>query len=179
MKPINIGLSDEQRRASVDILNRALSDAYLLVIKTKKFHWDVVGPQFMTLHKLWDKQYEALSDAVDEIAERVRALGSYPVGTATGFLQLASIKEHPGVISSATESVEALVEDHEIIIRNLRTAVDKLTDDVRDQGTADFLTGLMTKHEEMAWMLRSFLEGEQLQASGARPPQAGKVSKVA
>ena len=177
MKPINIGLNDDQRRGSIDLLNRMLADVSLLVIKTRKFHWDIVGPQFMTLHKLWDDHYEQMSTEVDEIAERARALGGYPVGTATGFLELATIKEHPGTVSNATESVSSLVEDHELIIRNYRQAVDKASEQYKDQGTADFLTGMMEKHETMAWMLRSFLEGEQLRSDGQGP--AGRVPKLA
>ena len=94
--PINIGLSDEQRQGVVELLNTALSDSYLVQIKTKKYHWDVVGPHFRTLHELWEEQYEALAQNIDAIAERVRALGGYPLGTADGFLKNASIREHPG-----------------------------------------------------------------------------------
>lgn len=81
MRAINIGLTDEQRQGAIDLLNRDLADTYLLLVKTKKYHWDVVGPQFMTLHKLWQEHYEALTIDVDAIAERVRTLGGYPVGT--------------------------------------------------------------------------------------------------
>ncbi len=163
MRKINIGLSDEQRRGVADLLNRDLADAYLLLIKTKKFHWDVIGPQFRTLHELWEEHYEALTQNIDAIAERVRQLGFYPVGTAQGFLQNASVKEETQEIPSATGMVEKLVDDHELIIRNLRQHIDQCAEDYHDQGTADFLTGLMEEHEEMAWMLRSFLEGESLQ----------------
>ncbi|MGG6297452.1 Dps family protein [Leptolyngbya sp. AN02str] len=163
MRKMNIGLSEEQRQGVIDLLNRDLSDAYLLLIKTKKYHWDVIGPQFRTLHQLWEEQYEALTQNIDSMAERIRALGGYPVGTAEGFLQLASIKEHAGDIPNATEMVSRLVEDHETIIRNLRDHVDQASESFHDEGTADFLTGLMEQHEEMAWMLRSFLEGMDLQ----------------
>jgi starvation-inducible DNA-binding protein len=166
MRTINIGLSEEQRQGVIELLNRDLADAYLLLIKTKKYHWDVVGPQFRSLHELWEEQYQALTENIDSLAERVRALGGYPVGTAEGFLQLASIKEHGGDIPMATEMVSRLADDHEQIIRNLRGHVDQCSDDFHDEGTADFLTGLMEQHEEMAWMLRSFIEGESLNADG-------------
>lgn len=166
MLRINIGLTDEQRQGVIKLLNTALADAYVLVVKTKKFHWDVVGPQFITLHKMWQEQYEALTLNIDAYAERVRHLGGYPVGTMAGFLELASLEEHPGELLNATQMVQHLVSDHELIIRNLRLAIDKCSEDFHDEGTADFLTGLMEAHEEMAWMLRSFVEGQALEADG-------------
>jgi starvation-inducible DNA-binding protein len=170
MKPLNIGLSEQQRSASIERLNVALSDLYLLLIKTKKFHWDVVGPQFMTLHKLWDKQYQTIEQEIDQVAERARALGGYPVGTAAGFLRHANVKEHPGRVSSATESVVALVDDHELVVRTFRAAIETC-EQANDRGTADFFTKLVQAHEEMAWMLRSFIEGDQVRSDGKRPPQ--------
>lgn len=103
MPTINIGLTDEQRQGVIELLNADLADSYLLLIKTKKYHWDVVGPQFRTLHQLWEEHYEALTVGIDELAERIRTLGGYPVGTAEGFLKHASIKEHPGDLPSANE----------------------------------------------------------------------------
>ncbi|HEY9873282.1 MAG TPA: Dps family protein, partial [Candidatus Obscuribacterales bacterium] len=150
MRKLNIGLSEEQRQGVTELLNRDLSDAYLLLIKTKKYHWDVVGPQFRSLHTLWEEHYQALTINIDKIAERVRTLGGYPVGTAEGFLKYASIKEHAGTLPNANGMVENLVVDHEQIIRNLRDHIDQCGDNFHDQGTADFLTGLMEQHEEMA-----------------------------
>ena len=168
MQKISIGLTEEQRQGVVELLNQDLSDAYLLVIKTKKYHWDVIGPQFRTLHQLWDEQYEIISMNIDAYAERVRMLGGYPVGTADGFVKNATLREHPGDLPSADEMVERLVSDHEQVIRNLRDHVDACGEKYHDEGTADFLTGLMEQHEEMAWMLRSFLEGNSLSPSGHR-----------
>mgnify|MGYP001026525088 FL=1 len=168
MQTVNIGLSQEQRQGVTTLLNKDLADSYLLIIKTKKYHWDVVGPQFRTLHTLWEEHYTAISLNIDAIAERIRALGGYPVGTAKGFLENASIKEHPGDLPNADEMVSRLVSDHEQIIRNLREHVDQCAEKHHDEGTSDFLTGLMEQHEEMAWMLRSFLEGERLSPTGNR-----------
>ena len=165
---MNIGLSTEQRQGVVSLLNSHLSDTYLLTIKTKKYHWDVIGPQFRTLHSLWEEHYEALSANVDAIAERVRMLGGYPLGTAEGFLKNATLREHPGDLPSANEMVARLVADHEQVIRQLRDYVNQCSDQYGDEGSADFLTALMEQHEEMAWMLRSFLEGERLMPSGDR-----------
>jgi starvation-inducible DNA-binding protein len=168
MAKLNIGLTEAQRHGVIELLNRSLADLYLLLIKTKKYHWDVVGPQFRTLHTLWEEQYEALTTNIDAVAERVRALGGYPLGTAAGFIEYSSIKEHPNDLPSANEMVSRLVQDHEQVIRNLREDIDRCGDEHHDEGTADFLTGLMEEHEEMAWMLRSFIEGENLQGSGDR-----------
>lgn len=175
MRKINIGLTDEQRAGVVALLNRDVADAYLVLIKTKKFHWDVVGPQFRSLHQIWEEHYQALTTNIDAMAERVRTLGGFPVGTAQGFLENASIKEQPDNIPLATEMVAQLVDDHELIIRNLREHVDACGEQFHDQGTADFLTGLMEQHEEMAWMLRSFIEGESLRADGGQSKQELKV----
>lgn len=169
MPKLNIGLTEEQRHGVVELLNRDLADLYLLLIKTKKYHWDVIGPQFRTLHQLWEEQYTALTESIDALAERVRALGGYPLGTAAGFIQYSTIQEHSNDLPDANEMVDRLVQDHEQIIRNLRENIDQCSDEYHDEGTADFLTGLMEQHEEMAWMLRSFLEGENLHGSGDRP----------
>ncbi len=176
MRKLNIGLTDEQRQGVIELLNKDVADAYLLLIKTKKYHWDVIGPQFRTLHQLWEEQYTALTETVDSIAERVRQLGGFPVSTAMEFTRLASIQESPEVIPSATEMVSRLIDDHELIIRNLREQVDRCAEEFHDQGTADFLTGLMEQHEEMAWMLRSFIEGEALAADGVQPSNASKAT---
>lgn len=166
MRRLNIGLTEEQRQGVAELLNKDLADAYLLLVKTKKYHWDVVGPQFRTLHQLWEEQYMALTETIDSIAERVRTLGGYPIGTMEGFLKVASLKEHAGNVPIATEMVSRLVDDHEQVIRNLREHIDSCSEKFHDEGTADFLTGIMEGHEQMAWMLRSFIEGQALQPDG-------------
>ncbi len=166
MRRLNIGLTEEQRQGVAELLNKDLADAYLLLVKTKKYHWDVVGPQFRTLHQLWEEQYMALTETIDSIAERVRTLGGYPIGSMEGFLKVASLKEHAGNVPIATEMVSSLVDDHEQVIRNLREHIDQCSDKFHDEGTADFLTGIMEGHEQMAWMLRSFIEGQALQPDG-------------
>ena len=175
MRPINIGLTEEQRQGVIDLLNRDLADSYVVLVKTKKYHWDVVGPQFRSLHQLWEEHYEKLTVNIDALAERVRALGGYPVGTMEGFLKIATLKEHAGDIPTATGMVANLVEDHEQIVRNLREHIDRSSEEFHDEGTADFLTGLMEEHEEIAWMLRSFIEGQALEPNGAKPAEEAKT----
>lgn len=162
---LNIGISEENLERIVVILNRGLSSANILAIKTKKFHWDIVGPQFIALHHLWEEQYKTITQFIDEMAERVRSRGGFPIGTATGFLEHSTIEEHPGEVAGATQAVSALVHDHELIVRTLRTSIEKCVA-YGDAGTADFLTGMLEEHEQMAWMNRSFLEGEAIQANG-------------
>ncbi|MBD2613462.1 MAG: Dps family protein [Nostoc sp. ZfuVER08] len=175
MRAINIGLTQEQREGVINLLNQDLADAYLLLVKTKKYHWDVVGPQFRSLHQLWEEHYQKLTENIDALAERVRALGGYPVGTMEGFLKIATLKEHAGNVPTATGMVANLVQDHEQVIRNLRDHVDRSGEQFHDQGTADFLTGLMEEHEEMAWMLRSFIEGQALEGDGTHPATETKT----
>ncbi|MEH2149509.1 Dps family protein [Nostoc sp.] len=175
MRAINIGLTEEQRQGVINLLNQDLADAYLLLVKTKKYHWDVVGPQFRSLHQLWEEHYQKLTLNIDALAERIRALGGYPVGTLEGFLKLATLKEHAGNVPTATGMVANLVDDHEQVIRNLRDHVDQSGENFHDQGTADFLTGLLEQHEEIAWMLRSFIEGEALDPDGRKPASEAKT----
>ncbi|MDX2230158.1 MAG: Dps family protein [Leptolyngbyaceae cyanobacterium bins.349] len=176
MRQINIGLSEEQRQGVIELLNRDLSNSYLLQLKTKKYHWDVIGPQFRTLHEIFEEQYTALAETIDSIAERIRQLGGYPAGTAKEFLELTSIKENPGRLPNPTQMVANLLEDHELIIRGLREHVDQCSEEFHDEGTADFLTGIMEGHEEMAWMLRSFIEGESLSPDGEVPDSQNRIA---
>lgn len=166
MHKLHIGLSEEQRIGSIARLNEALSNAMLLLIKTKKLHWDVVGPQFFALHKLFDEQYLKLAEFVDTVAERVRALGGYPVGTAAGFIQAARIEESPGKVSDATAAIAVLLDDHETIVRALRSAVEQCEVTYGDRGTADLMVRMMQSHEAMAWVLRSFTEGHAVVSDG-------------
>jgi starvation-inducible DNA-binding protein len=179
MRRLNIGLSDEQRQGVCELLNRDLADLNLLLIKTKKYHWDVTGPEFRSLHEIWEEQYTILSDAIDNVAERVRALGEYPVGTAEGFIKFSSIQEHTGEVPPSSQMVSNLVEDHEQVIRNLRQHIDQCSEDFHDEGTADFLTGLMEGHEEMAWMLRSFIEGKRVESDNQTPSEVKFPAGVA
>jgi starvation-inducible DNA-binding protein len=175
LRPVNIGLSNEQREGVSKLLNENLANTYLLQIKTKKYHWDVTGPQFRSVHQLLEEQYQALSLNIDAIAERTRSLGFFPLGTAREFVEVASLQEHPGDIPVATEMISRLQNDHEHVIRTLRQHIDQCSEEFHDEGTADFLTGLMEAHEEMAWMLRSFIDGESIYPNNAKPSEEGKV----
>ena len=152
----NIGIGEKERASLGKILNALLADEYVLYTKTRRFHWNVVGPDFSELHKFFEAQYEALDDIVDEVAERARALDVVAAGSLEEFGKLARLKEHSGKNPDASGMLTALLEDHEAVIRTLRSDAER-ADDLGDAGTNDFLTGLMEQHEKMAWMLRSYL----------------------
>ncbi len=149
-----IGLADKPRKTMVDVLNRLLADEFVLYVKTRNFHWNVVGPNFSELHKFFQLQYEALDETVDEVAERARALDGMAAGSMTDFLKLARLTESSSHLA-APEMLGALLADHEQVIRRLREDIDTAAD-AGDKGTEDFLTGLMEEHEKAAWMLRAY-----------------------
>lgn len=155
---INIGLDQEQREGVITILTRLLADEHIIYIKTRNYHWNVVGSLFYALHELLEEQYEKLADEIDEIAERIRTLGNPAIGTIQEFQQHATITESPGVYPDALTMIANLVMDHESIIRMLRQDLRICDEQLDDMGTSDFLTGLMETHEAIAWKLRSFLQ---------------------
>lgn len=153
---INIGLDEDHRHKIVDGLSRLLADTYTLYLKTHNFHWNVTGPLFQSLHLAFESQYIELADAVDLIAERIRALGFPAPATYREFIKLTSIKEPEGV-PSAQDMVRELVESHEIVIRTARETF-SIAEKANDQATVDLLTDRMLTHEKTAWMLRSSLD---------------------
>jgi starvation-inducible DNA-binding protein len=159
MKP-NIAITDDNRRAVVAILNALLADEYVLYTKTRNYHWNVVGPMFNDLHKFFEGQYEAIDAIVDEVAERARSLGGPAYGTLAEFSQHARLKEQPGQHPEAMAMIANLLADHETLIRQFRSDLDLTLTKHGDAGTSDFLTGLMERHEKMAWMLRAFQEAK-------------------
>lgn len=156
MKP-SLGISDSDRSAVVGILNALLADEYLLYTKTRNYHWHVTGPQFNDLHKFFESQYDAIDEAIDEIAERAITLGGRAPATLAELVKLARLAEHPGQYPDARTMLTNLLADHEIVVRQLRDDVEATGAKHHDVGTSDFLTGLLEKHEKMAWMLRAFL----------------------
>lgn len=151
-------MSDKNREAAVKILNVLLSDEVALYIKTRKFHWNVTGPQFHDLHKFFESQYEELGEILDAVAERARSLGGVAYGTLREFAGHTRIEEAPGENPEAPGMITALLSDHEALIETLRKDLVRVAETCQDMGTGDFLTGLMEQHEKMAWMLRAFLE---------------------
>lgn len=153
---IDIGISDANRERIVKGLSTLLADSYTLYLMTHNFHWNVKGPQFNSLHSMFMTQYTEQWNALDLIAERIRALGHPAPGTYKEFVKLASIKEVDGV-PSATDMVRHLVVAQEATARTARKLL-KVVADANDQPTADLLTQRLDLHEKTAWMLRSLLE---------------------
>ena len=153
---IDIGISQDDRVKIVKGLSRLLADSYTLYLMTHNFHWNVTGPQFNSLHNMFMDQYTEQWNALDVIAERIRALGFPAPGTYKQFVELASIQEVEGV-PQANEMILLLVNAHEAVARTARSLFG-VVDAANDQPTADVLTQRLDIHEKTAWMLRSLLE---------------------
>jgi starvation-inducible DNA-binding protein len=154
---VNIGISEGDRKEIADGLSRLLADTYTLYLKTHNFHWNVTGPMFQTLHTMFETQYTELALAVDEIAERIRALGFFAPGSYAEYSKLATVKEAQGV-PAAVDMIRQLVEGQETVVRTARALIPAV-DRAADEASTDLLTVRMQYHEKTAWMLRSLLEG--------------------
>ncbi|GJM22636.1 MAG: DNA starvation/stationary phase protection protein [Planctomycetota bacterium] len=137
-------------------LSKLLADSYTLYLKTHNFHWNVRGPMFSTLHLMFETQYTELALAVDEIAERIRAVGAPAPGTYREFAKLTSIQEPEGPCS-ATMMLEQLADDQTRVADSAR-AVFKAAEGAGDQASADLAVRRIETHEKNAWMLTSHLE---------------------
>ena len=153
---MDIGISKKDREKIAGGLSRLLADTYTLYLKTHNFHWNVTGPMFNTLHLMFMTQYTELWNALDVIAERIRALDFPAPGTYREFAKLTSIKESQGV-PNAEEMIRQLVEGQEIVARTARDLF-PIVDKANDEPSADLLTQRMQIHEKNAWMLRSLLQ---------------------
>jgi len=152
---IDIGIAPKQRKEIVAGLSRLLADSYTLYLKTHNYHWNVTGPQFNTLHLMFEQQYTELATAVDEIAERIRALGEPAPGSYKQFAKLTRIEEEDKVPDAET-MLRQLVIGQETIVRTAREMF-PVVDKAADEPTADLLTQRMQIHEKNAWMMRSML----------------------
>ena len=152
---IQIGISAKDRENIANGLSKLLADSYTLYLKTHNYHWNVTGPMFTTLHTLFEEQYTELAQAVDEIAERIRALGVKAPGSYSAFAKLTSIEEETGE-PDAQQMIKQLVVGHETVARTARE-VFSIASDSDDEPTAGLLTDRMQIHEKNAWMLRSLL----------------------
>ncbi|MFD0892864.1 DNA starvation/stationary phase protection protein [Luteolibacter ambystomatis] len=155
---VKIGLSKDSRQKGADVLAAILANQHVLYMKTRNFHWNLTGFRFKTLHTFFEEQYEALAKAIDQTAERMRMLGAVAPGSMAEMLKAATLAERPGALIDGEEALKLLHADHETVIRDLREAIDTFDEKCHDVGTADFLTGLIRAHENLAWMLRSFIE---------------------
>jgi starvation-inducible DNA-binding protein len=155
---LNIDISDKKLKEVATILNTLVADEYLLYTKTRNAHWNIQGKNFNELHKFFEGQYNSLDTIIDDTAERVRALGHFALGSMKDFMKVTRLSEQNDDFTDQDHIIQTLLDDHEIVIRSLRKDITIVSDDNKDLGTADFLTGLMEQHEKMAWMLRSYLK---------------------
>lgn len=156
----NLGLSNTVLEDAVDILQTLLADEFVLYTKLRKYHWNVKGLQFKSLHELFEEQYTALEAKIDATAERARTYGVPVIGTLEEFKDKTRLTENPGELPDATGMVEKIADDHEAILRALRDDIKTAGEDIGDAGLEDFLTATLQEHQTMAWMLRSFLGGD-------------------
>ena len=155
---IDIGIKHGDRRKVADGLSRFLADAHTLYMKTHNFHWNIVGPMFNTLHTMFETQYTEQWAALDEIAERIRALGHHAPGSYREFVALTSIPEQPLDNSADWRGmVQQLVQGNEAVCRTARKALEQASK-ADDAPSEDLLTQRLQTHEKYAWMLRSLLQ---------------------
>ena len=153
---IDIGIPENKRKVIAQGLSRLLADSYTLYLKTHNYHWNVTGPQFRTLHLMFEEQYTELAQAVDIVAERIRSLGEPAPGSYAQFAELSSVKEETG-LPSAEDMVKNLVIGHETVAKTARSVFPS-AEEGHDEATLDLLTQRIQLHEKTAWMLRSLLE---------------------
>lgn len=153
---VDIGIEEDARKEIVEGLSVLLADTYTLYLRTHAYHWNVTGPMFGPLHQMFEVQYTELWNAVDVIAERIRALGSFAPGSYAELARLASAPDEEGV-PPAQEMVERLAGANEALVRAARPLVAK-AEEAGDVATADLVTQRVQIHEKTAWMLRSSVE---------------------
>ncbi len=156
---LDIGISSGERKKIADGLSRFLADSYTLYLKTHNFHWNITGAMFNSLHTMFETQYTEQWTALDEVAERIRALGYNAPGSYAEFIRLTSIREEEGAdgVPDWKGMVQQLVSGNEAVCRTARKVL-KTADDAGDDPSVDLLTQRLQTHEKYAWMLRSLLE---------------------
>ncbi len=151
----NIGIKEKDTQAVAGILNKLLADEHVLYIKVRNAHWNVEGPDFHAQHLFFEELYGDLAETIDEIAERIRAIGQYATGTMKEFLELSQLDEMRYTKNDSQGLIKELLGDYESIITFVREQLDAVGEDHQDAGTEDFLVSIIEKHEKTAWMLRA------------------------
>lgn len=157
VKPVQLdnGVKREEIHHIVQAFSGILGSVYTLAIKTQNFHWNVVGPMFHSLHEISEEQYKDLLTEIDDIAERIRALG-HPVPSSYAWLSKVSEVPDGEEIKDAFETIQQLVTDRDTIIKQYRSAFD-IAERAKDQASCDFIGTMLYEHEKAAWMMRSHL----------------------
>jgi len=152
-----IGIKPQNLADVAHSLSQILADEFVLYTKTRNAHWNVEGADFYNKHKFFEEQYGQLEEIVDEVAERIRKLGHFAPATLKQYLELTHLSEVGPEKNDSLSYIKTLLEDHQTILVHLRGNITSYADALRDLGTSDYITGLMEKHETMAWMLRAHL----------------------
>lgn len=150
-----IGIKETNRKAVSEMLQQILADEFILYTKYRNAHWNVEGIDFHTKHVFFEEEYGKLEVIVDEVAERIRMLGVYAPGTLKEFIELSQLEEKKPKQNDSASYMKLLLEDHQQVIAYIRKSISENAEEHNDEGTADFITGLMQQHEQMAWMLRA------------------------
>ncbi|NRR92091.1 DNA starvation/stationary phase protection protein [Winogradskyella undariae] len=158
MKTPNIGITDQNRKAIANQLSKILADEFVLYSKTLKFHWNIEGPDFHTVHIYLETLYHEQQTIVDNVAEKIRMLGHYVPATLQDYLDLTHLTEETKGGNDSQSIFAELLEDHESIIVSLREEIEPISDKWKAEGIGDYITGLMEQHQKTAWMLRSHLK---------------------
>ena len=153
---LNTGLNENAREQVSRNLKSVLADSYLLMLKTHYYHWNVKGRLFKSLHDLTEEQYTELFAAIDELAERIRALGHEAPGSIGAYQELSSIEDAQSDLTDM-EMTADLVKSQESLIHRLRDTLN-VAEEAHDEVTVDMMVERLTVHEKNAWMLRSFIE---------------------
>ncbi len=153
---LNTGIEESKRLEIAKDLSKLLSESYTLYLKTHKYHWNVTGPMFQTLHLMFEQHYNDLALAVDEIAERIRVMGVKAPGSYTEFQELSQVKEDSRLDVPAGDMIQNLLNDHEQVVRTAKAILPSL-DGANDEGTNSLLGARIEYHEKTAWMLKSLL----------------------
>lgn len=153
---LNTGIEEGKKREIAKGLSKLLAETYTLYLKTHKYHWNVTGPMFQTLHLMFEQQYTELALAVDQLAERIRVMGVKAPGSYQEFTELSSVKDDPSQETPAQKMIESLLKDHEQVVRTAKSILPVL-DGANDEGTNSLLGARIEFHEKTAWMLKSLM----------------------
>lgn len=150
-----IGIRPENLAKVSQELSKILADEFVLYTKTRNAHWNIEGADFYSMHKFFETQYEQLDEILDDVAERIRSIGHYAPASLEQYLELTHLTEQTRSEVTGVGYIKELLTDHGSIVMKLRENINRFANEFNDLGTSDFITGLMEKHEKMAWMLRS------------------------
>jgi len=154
---INIGIKENDSKVVAGLLNKLLADEHVLYVKIRNAHWNVEGPDFHAQHVFFESIYGEIEQLIDDIAERIRSIGHYAVGTLKEFLALSQLTEMKYTKNDSQGFIKELLNDFESLIISIRKDV-KVVEKHEDAATEDFLVSILEKHEKTAWMLRSHLK---------------------